>query len=182
MTASGSSAKLLFERLYLRLVLPRADCAGLVAFAQRLERVGKFLRPRGLPIREESFLRVGHVKRVLDLLIKGAIEEEDAKPMLQQAASDILMLESQLSELRSTISSSFEFRSFDEFYKIVSETMPLANSAKSLIDAFVLRVDVFNDHLHVTLIIDQPEGTKKDAPTSDASASCWFKVGVKEGN
>lgn len=119
-------------------------------------------------------------KRVLDLLVKGTIEEDDAKPLLQQAARDIQVLEGQLSDLRSTISSSFEFRSFDEFYQIVSETMPLANSAKGLIDAFVLRVDVFNDHLHVSLIIDHPEGTKKDAPSSDTSTNCWVKVGVKE--
>ena len=118
-------------------------------------------------------------KRVLKLLVKGTIEEDDAKPLLQQAARDIQVLEGQLSDLRSTISSSFEFRSFDEFYQIVSETMPLANSAKGLIDAFVLRVDVFNDHLHVSLIIDHPEGTKKDAPSSGTSV-CWVKDGVKE--
>ena len=120
-------------------------------------------------------------KRVLDLLVKGTIEEDDAKPLLQQVARDIQVLEGQLSDLRSTISSSFEFRSFDEFSQIVSETMPLANSAKGLIDAFVLRVDVFNDHLHITLVIEQSRDIKKDAPASDTSV-CWVKDGVKEGN
>ena len=70
---------------------------------------------------------------------------------------------------------------FYEFYQIVSETMPLANSAKGLIDAFVLRVDVFNDHLHITLVIEQSIDIKKDAPASDTSV-CWVKDGVKEGN
>ena len=118
-------------------------------------------------------------KRILDLLVKDTIEEDDAKPLLQQAARDIQILESQLSEMRTTISSSFEFKSFEEFYKIINETLPMANSTQMLVDAFVMRVNAFTDHIHIILVMDSSRKAQKNEPPSD---SCWVKVGVKEGN
>lgn len=65
--------------------------------------------------------------------------------------------------IRSTVSSLFEFRSFEEFYQIVSDSMPLVGSAKGLIDAFVASANVLSDHLHFTLVIEQSVNIKKRA-------------------
>ena len=112
--------------------------------------------------------------------MKGTIEEADAKPFLSQIATDVQILEGQLSELQKTMNSAFEFESFSEFYEMVKLALTLPSSNQNLIDAFVQRVDVLRDDIHITLTIDAPAPVQMQQKNDAKSVVGLYKVGVKD--
>lgn len=117
-------------------------------------------------------------KRIIGLLISGTIEEADAKPMLATISSDLQILEGQLSSSQEIMSSSFEFKTYDDFAQIVKDFLLFAKTEKGMIDSFVYRVDVHKENIHITLSIDTTEENIKK--TSSGEDVCWVKLGVKD--
>ena len=124
--------------------------------------------------------KLGEKNRLISLLMKGTIEEADAKPFLSQIATDVQILEGQLSELQKTMNSAFEFESFSEFYEMVKLALTLPSSNQNLIDAFVQRVDVLRDDIHITLTIDAPAPVQMQQKNDAKSVVGLYKVGVKD--
>ena len=90
--------------------------------------------------------------------------------MLARISGNVQVLEGRLSNLQESMSGSFEFKTFDEFFQVVKDFRMFTSAEKSIVDAFVQRADIRRYRIHITLSLDTPD--KKQKKTASEEDAC----------
>lgn len=121
-------------------------------------------------------------KRLLSALMKGIVEEADARPLLLQVKRDIDSLTDEMNLLKAVSLGDYgiEIKDFEEFAETVKTLVTISTRAshRAMIDAWIEKITVNEDSINIVFSIDPSLGSNEKRRISLAESRGFEPLGL----